>query len=111
MRWLEEALIRTLADCGIAAERQPGLTGVWRGDEKLASLGVAVKNGISYHGFALNVATDLSFFELIVPCGIADKRVTSASVAGGRSLAVEELRQPVAAHLANVFSYEGMIDV
>jgi lipoate-protein ligase B len=111
MRGLEEALIRTLADCGISAERQPGLTGVWRGSEKLASLGVAVKNGISYHGFALNVSTDLSYFELIVPCGITDKRITSASLAGGRALAVDELRQPVAAHLADVFGYDGMISM
>jgi len=111
MRGLEEALIRTLADCLITAERQPGLAGVWRGDEKLASLGVAVKNGISFHGFALNVSTDLSFFELIVPCGITDKRVTSASIASSRGIAVDELRQRVAAHLGVVFGYEGMINV
>ncbi|MBN2081666.1 lipoyl(octanoyl) transferase LipB [bacterium] len=109
MRGLEEALIRTVAEYGITAGRQEGLTGVWRGDEKLAALGVAVKNGISFHGFALNVATDLDYFSLIVPCGITDKRVASISTVTGRAVAVDEVRTPAARHLAQVFGYGGIV--
>ncbi|MCH7472145.1 lipoyl(octanoyl) transferase LipB [bacterium] len=77
MRGLEETLIRTVAQYGIEAERVPGMSGVWRGKMKLAAIGVAVRGGVSYHGFALNVSTDLSHFDYIVPCGIEDLSVTS----------------------------------
>lgn len=111
MRGLEEALIRTVADFGIAAGRQAGLTGVWRGEEKLAALGVAVKNGVSFHGFALNVNTDLSYFQLIVPCGIADKRVASMSGVLGRDQTLDEVRPHAVSHFGDVFGYQGMIEV
>ena len=111
MRGLEEALIRTLAEYGISAGRQEGLTGVWLGDSKLAALGVAVKNGISFHGFALNVATDLSFFEMIVPCGIIDKRVASISSITGGDVSIDDVRPRVLRHFADVFGYSGMIDM
>lgn len=77
MRDLEEVVIGALAEFGIEAGRIEGLTGVWVGEAKVAAIGIRVSRWISHHGFALNVDTDLSFFDLIVPCGIVDKRVTS----------------------------------
>jgi lipoate-protein ligase B len=77
LRQVEEALIRSLAPLGVAAERRPGLTGVWTGGRKLASIGVHARDWVTWHGFALNVTTDLSYFDLMVPCGIADVQMTS----------------------------------
>ena len=78
VRCLEEALIRVARSYGLAAGRQRGYTGVWVGDAKLAAIGVKVdKRGITRHGFALNITTDLRYFERIVPCGIRDKAVCS----------------------------------
>ena len=78
VRDLEEGLIRAMGEFGIEAGRKPGLTGVWVGDEKLAAIGVRVSSGwITSHGFALNVSTELGFFDAIVPCGIRDHGVTS----------------------------------
>ena len=77
VRDLEEVLIRTARDYGIDAGRVEGLTGVWVGGEKLAAIGVRIARWITSHGFAFNVTTDLDYFELIVPCGIADRGVTS----------------------------------
>jgi lipoyl(octanoyl) transferase len=77
MRDLEEVLIRALADVGIRGERIEGLTGVWVGGAKVAAIGVRISRWVTSHGFALNVTTDLEYFEHIVPCGIADRGVTS----------------------------------
>jgi lipoyl(octanoyl) transferase len=77
VRDLEEVLIQAAGDLGIEAHRIPGLTGVWVGDRKLAAIGVRLSRWITSHGFALNVSTDLDDFGLIVPCGIADRGVTS----------------------------------
>jgi lipoyl(octanoyl) transferase len=77
LRQLEDVLMLTLAEFGVTAERQPGLTGVWVGDIKLAAIGIKVSRWVTMHGFALNVCPDLSGFEAIVPCGIADKSVGS----------------------------------
>ena len=77
LRQLEEVVIQTLVALGIPGTRQPGLTGVWVGDTKLAAIGIKVSRWITMHGFALNVCPDLSGFEAIVPCGIADKAVGS----------------------------------
>jgi lipoyl(octanoyl) transferase len=79
LRQLEEVVIQTLAALGTSATRQPGLTGVWVGDTKLAAIGIKVSRWITMHGFALNVCPDLSGFEAIVPCGIADKAVGSVA--------------------------------
>lgn len=77
LRGLEEALVSVLKDYKIEAKRIEGLTGVWVDGHKIASIGVGVKRWITYHGFALNVNTDLSYFDLIVPCGIPDVTMTS----------------------------------
>jgi lipoyl(octanoyl) transferase len=77
LRQLEEALIVALQRMGVPAERNPGYTGVWTRGRKIASLGVHVRDWVTWHGFALNVTTDLSYFELIVPCGIAGVQMTS----------------------------------
>jgi lipoate-protein ligase B len=84
LRDLESVLLRALAEFGIRAARAPGLTGVWVGNAKVAAIGIRVSRWIAHHGFALNVDTDLSYFDLIVPCGISDRGVTSmAALAGG----------------------------
>lgn len=77
LRRLEEVLVRALADWGVRTGRLPGRTGVWVGEEKIASIGIHVSRWITRHGFALNVSPDLSFFDLIVPCGLPNVRMTS----------------------------------
>jgi lipoyl(octanoyl) transferase len=104
VRDLEEVLIRTLADYGLAGTRIAGLTGVWVGNEKVAAIGVRIARWITSHGFALNVSTDLDYFRMIVPCGITDRGVTSLVKISGRSLDLNEVSQVVAAHFATVFS-------
>ena len=79
LRQLEEVLIRGLAALSIPAGRDSGRTGVWTGGKKIASIGIHVKQWVTFHGFALNVTTDLSLFDLIVPCGIPDVRMTSVA--------------------------------
>jgi lipoyl(octanoyl) transferase len=85
LRTLEEGLIQALDQLGIAAERNPGLTGVWTRNRKIASIGIHVKQWVTFHGFALNVNTDLSYFDLIVPCGIPDVVMTSVAMELGRT--------------------------
>jgi len=87
LRQVEAALIRALAPFGIVGERSPGFTGVWTGGRKLASIGVHARDWVTWHGFALNVTTDLSFFDLIVPCGISAVEMTSLARELGRTSA------------------------
>lgn len=104
VRDLEDVLIRSLSDFGIAAVREPKLTGVWVGGEKVAAIGVRVSSGwITSHGFALNVETDLDFFGSIVPCGIRDHGVTSIRRLAGPEVTMEEVRARVALRFAEVF--------
>ncbi len=103
VRDLEEVLIRTSADYGPAAARIDGLTGVWIGSEKLAAIGVRIARWITSHGFAFNVSTDLDYFNLIVPCGIADRGVTSLARLLGRSIERAEVEDRIASHFQQVF--------
>lgn len=100
---LEEVLIRTAADYGIDAGRVEGLTGVWVGREKLAAIGVRIARWVTSHGFAFNVTTDLWYFNLIVPCGIADRGVTSLQRLLGRPVDPREVEDHIAAHFCRVF--------
>lgn len=95
LRALEGALVELLAGFGIAAAGSPGYAGVWVGEEKVAAIGVAVKRDVAFHGFALNVHTDLNDFSTIVPCGLAGRGVTSISRLLGREVALEEVIDPL----------------
>jgi len=125
VRALEEAMIRATADLGIAARREPGKTGIWvqadevadrtkkdsslalgmadRQAEKLAAIGVHISRWVTSHGFAYNVATDLRYFELIVPCGIADRKATSLEKLLGRRVSLEEIRPLLVKQVCEVF--------
>jgi lipoate-protein ligase B len=108
VRWymhsLEEVLVRTLGGFGIAASRLPDNIGVWLDERtKIAALGVRIERWITYHGFALNVAQDISLSELIVPCGLADKEVTSMERVLGRAVDMAKVRQLVEANFSAVF--------
>ena len=108
VRDLEGVLIRTASDYGIDAGRVEGLTGVWVGNEKLAAIGVRIARWITSHGFALNVTSDLDFFKLIVPCGIADRGVTSLSRLVGRPIDMAEVATRTAEHLANALFFNNL---
>jgi lipoate-protein ligase B len=106
VRGLERALIATAAQFGVEANTVPGLTGVWVGDEKLVAIGIKVGRGVAYHGFALNVTPDLTYFDQIVPCGIPDRGVTSLARLLNRPVTIDEVAPACAAALAAVFGYE-----
>jgi lipoyl(octanoyl) transferase len=114
VRWyveqLEEAMIRATADFGVRAWRAEGRHGIWvesdAGEEKLAALGVHLSRWVTSHGFAYNVSTDLRYFNLIVPCGIADRRATSLERILGRAIRGEEVRNRLAFHFGEVFERE-----
>jgi lipoyl synthase len=103
VRRLESVLIATFADLGVHASRQPGLTGVWVGDDKLAAIGVRVARGRTRHGFAINVDPDLSMFDHIVPCGLRDKGVTSLAKLLGAAPPMREVVDRVVEHFAREF--------
>ncbi len=96
VRDLEEVMIRMAASFGVEAGRIPGLTGAWVGDAKLAAIGVRIARWVTSHGFAFNVNTALSHFDLIVPCGISDKGVTSLSQLIGSEISMEEVEDSAA---------------
>jgi lipoyl(octanoyl) transferase len=102
VRDLEEVLIRVAADFGIETGRVPGLTGVWAGPDKLAAIGVRIARWVTSHGFALNVTTDLSHFDLIVPCGIADRGVTSLERLGSPATR-QQVEDRIVARFCEVF--------
>jgi lipoate-protein ligase B len=104
LRQVEEALIRAVAPFGIAAERSAGQTGVWTQGRKLASIGVHARDWVTWHGFALNVTTDLSYFDLMVPCGIAEVEMTSVAREVGARLDLDaEARRLVIAGFETTF--------
>ena len=108
LRQLEEALIRAVARFGIVAERNAPYTGVWTSGRKLASIGVHARDWVTWHGFALNVSTDLSYFDLIVPCGIESVTMTSIEreLAGADAPAIFEVAAAVGGTLSEVLSLE-----
>lgn len=116
VRWVEEALIRACGDFGVKTERVAGRTGVWTlaggsvEEKKIAAIGVHISRGITSHGFALNVTTDLRDFELIVPCGISDRAVTSleleVSEDVGAALTMEKVMHSVARQFGRVLEHQ-----
>ena len=98
VRDLEEVMIRVCADYGVPAGRIQGLTGAWVGNDKIGAIGVRVSRWITSHGFAFNVNTDLRHFDLIVPCGIANRGVTSLQHAVGRDLPMNEVEESLIRH-------------
>jgi lipoyl(octanoyl) transferase len=111
VRDLEEVMIRTCADYGLDAGRIAGLTGAWLGTqkgvaEKIGAIGVRISRWITSHGFAFNVSTRLDHFQLIVPCGISDRGVTSLEKATGRTMSIGEVEARLIGHFATVFDRE-----
>jgi lipoyl(octanoyl) transferase len=111
LRFLEEAVIQTLADFGISATRLEGMTGVWLDPEgpnarKICAMGVKCSRWVTMHGIALNVDPDLSYFGNIVPCGIQDKAVTSMTKELGRQIDINEVRSVLSAQMATIFNYQ-----
>ena len=122
VRSLEEAMMRATAEFGIASKRVSGRTGVWvdvekeqeveevvqevKEEEKLGAIGVHLSRWVTSHGFAYNVSTDLRYFDLIVPCGIAGKRATSLEKLLGRGVEMEEASTRIAAHLGEIFGLD-----
>jgi lipoyl(octanoyl) transferase len=111
LRLLEEAVILTLAEYGIRGERYPGYTGVWIDADKpsarkICAMGVRTSRWVTMHGLAFNINTDLDMFKLIVPCGIDDKDVTSMQRELGREVNINEVKDKLKHHLANLFEFE-----
>ena len=113
LRLLEEAVILTLREYGLEAERSKGETGVWFGvgtrkARKICAFGVKSSRWVTMHGFALNINSDLSYFENIIPCGILDKKVTSLENELGEKLDMEEVKNKLKTHLVYLFEMEIM---
>lgn len=106
LRRLEEVVINVLAEFGITAGRIPGLTGVWAQERKLCAMGVAVRRWVAYHGLALNVCTNMNHFNLIVPCGISDKKVASMTQLIGTDVAVSEVRPILVKWMCELFDFQ-----
>lgn len=103
---IEEALIRAVGEYGVKARRREGYPGVWAAGRKLASIGLAVRWWITFHGFALNVNTDLSYFKLIKPCGLNPEIMTSMEKLLGRRIELNKVAEKVAQHFAQVMGYD-----
>ena len=107
LRGLEQSIEKTLLEFGIESRTVPGRTGVWVDEAKIASIGIAVRRWVSYHGFALNVAPDLGFFDLIHPCGLRGIRMTSiAALRREAAPTLDRVRRVVASHVAAQFGYD-----
>ncbi|HEY2119567.1 MAG TPA: lipoyl(octanoyl) transferase LipB [Candidatus Acidoferrum sp.] len=110
VRTLEEVMIRASADFGITAYRIPGKTGIWVDtlphEEKLAAIGVHISRWVTSHGFAYNVATDLRYFDLIVPCGIAERKATSLEKLLDRAVPLDEVKPRLIQHFAELFGLQ-----
>lgn len=109
---LEETFIQLLKDkYNIEAGRYPEYTGVWAGNSKITAIGLAVKRGVTMHGFAFNVNTNLEHFKLIVPCGITDKGVTSLEQLTGEKIDFEEINQSVLEYFCKIFNYDSCEEI
>ena len=106
IRTLEAVLIETLGHFFIEARRRAGLTGVWVGEEKIAALGVRLSRWVSMHGFALNVNTDLKFFDGIIPCGIFEYDVTSMTRVLGKEVSMVEVEETLITIFRKLFSFQ-----
>ena len=117
LRTLEEAIMRTCGDYGLDTFRLPGMTGVWlkgpslsgmapQGERKIAALGVKCSRWVTMHGFAFNVDPNLAYFDLIVPCGIQDRGVTSLQLELGRVVSMDEVKDRVRGHLSDLFAID-----
>ena len=104
LRYLEEVIIKTCSDFGIVAGRIDGLTGVWVDERKICAMGIRCSRWVTMHGFALNVQTDLSYFDHIIPCGISDKQVTSLSKEVGSSVDPNDVKERLIHHFCNQFN-------
>ena len=103
LRSLEQVLIDAMGKFGIVAERHEGHTGVWVGDRKIASIGVAVRGWVTFHGFALNVNTDLDYFNRINPCGLPGEAITSMAELIGHEVSMAEVRKSVKRYFEQIF--------
>lgn len=110
VRNLEMAAIRTLADYGLVAMRRPPHTGIWLDDRKIAAIGVAVRRRVTYHGLALNVNTDLTYFNRIVPCGLAWAGVTSIKKEIGLEQNCADVRRRFLDNFAEIFDYHDVVE-
>ena len=108
MRTLEEVIIRSLDKFGISADRKDGLTGVWVEDEKIAALGVRISRWVTMHGFALNVNTDLAYYDNIIPCGIFDYGITSMKHILGEKQNMSKIKSTLSAVFLDVFQLKEM---
>lgn len=111
LRFLEEVIIKTLADYGIKGERSPGETGVWIDvgtpfARKICAMGVRASRWVTMHGFAFNINADLSYFNYIIPCGIVDKSVTSLNQELGKNIPLQEVKEKIKFHFSNIFEAE-----
>ncbi|MFN2432020.1 MAG: lipoyl(octanoyl) transferase LipB [Gemmatimonadota bacterium] len=109
LRRIEDAVLRALAALGVEGGRVPGLTGVWVGERKVCAIGIKVSRWVSLHGFALNVSTDLSFFDVIVPCGIAGRGVTSLAELLGRAPDRREVEDALVAAFAREYGLDPLL--
>lgn len=110
LRLLEEVIIRVCDQYDLQATRIEGLTGVWVDQKKVCAMGIRCSRWVTMHGFALNVNTDLSYFNHIVPCGISDKAVTSLTELTGRKLDINEVKSLILKHFGDVFGVEYITD-
>lgn len=111
MRKLERTIMRSLRDFGIEGGRVDGATGVWVKGSKIASIGIAIRKWVTYHGFALNVNTDLDYFDLIVSCGITDVRVTSVKSlsGGGENIKMQTITDCIIKNFMEIFNFEDLL--
>lgn len=107
IRGLENVLIETLASYGLEARQREGLTGVWCGTDKIASIGIGIRRWVTFHGFALNVDPDLSYFDAVIPCGLAGVRMTSMARTLGHPVVLQAVKLRLAEIFAATFGYQG----